>query len=296
MFHTKKWFLSAALLCALPLAQTFADHSCIVDAQNKGGFLPENKLNIPVGAKGANTMTKEKFNQIIDLANQHYAPIVRSKRGTLRWARKWDDGTVNASAQRLFTFWQVNMYGGLARHPLVTEDGFALVVCHELGHHLGGAPKVANAAMKWASNEGQSDYFATLKCFRRMYEGDDNATIVSQMQVDPTVAQKCDDQFSHPNDVALCVRAAMGGKSLASLLGSLGGDGNVDFNTPDTRRVTTTDDTHPAAQCRLDTYFQGSLCEMGIKDELSDTNAQAGTCTLARGQTIGTRPLCWYKP
>jgi hypothetical protein len=33
------------------------------------------------------------------------------------------------------------MFGGLARHELVTDDGFMMVVCHETGHHLGGAPR-----------------------------------------------------------------------------------------------------------------------------------------------------------
>ena len=34
------------------------------------------------------------------------------------------------------------MYGGLARRAEVTEDGFAMVLCHELGHHVSlyGAP------------------------------------------------------------------------------------------------------------------------------------------------------------
>jgi len=33
----------------------------------------------------------------------------------------------------------IHMFGGLARHPLMTEDAFLLVACHEFGHHYGGA-------------------------------------------------------------------------------------------------------------------------------------------------------------
>jgi Zn-dependent protease with chaperone function len=53
------------------------------------------------------------------------------------------------------------MFGGLARDPLVTKDGFSAVICHEIGHHIAGAPR---KGFSWASNEGQADYFATTKC------------------------------------------------------------------------------------------------------------------------------------
>ena len=48
-------------------------------------------------------------------------------------------------------------------------------------------------------------------------------------------------------------------------------------------------------QCRLDTYFQGSLCDKDVNDEVDNSDAE-GVCTLAQGYTFGTRPLCWYKP
>ncbi len=293
MIFNNKLLSAGVLALSITLSPVFAN--CLVD-HGQSGFMPENNLQIPVGDKNANDMTKEKFNQIIDLAHEHYNPIVKAKRGILRWARKWDDATVNASAQRIMGIWQVNMYGGLARHALVTPDAFAMVVCHELGHHLGGAPKVASSGMAWASNEGQSDYFASLKCFRKIYEDENNEDIVASMTVDPLAQKQCGEEFSHPNDVALCIRSAMAGKSLADLLGSLGRTGTTNFATPDTNVVTATNHKHPRAQCRLDTYFSGALCDMGIKDELSDTNPAPGTCMLANGYTTGTRPLCWFKP
>ena len=33
------------------------------------------------------------------------------------------------------------MFGGLAGHETITTDAFALVACHELGHHIGGAQR-----------------------------------------------------------------------------------------------------------------------------------------------------------
>ena len=279
------------------LISTMSASACDIDGQT--GFLPENDLNISVDAKSMRnaTMTEERFNAIIDLADKHYAPIVKEMGGKLRWSRKWKGGTVNASANRgWFRTWKVNMYGGLARHELVTDDAFAMVVCHELGHHIGGAPKVSGL-MTWASNEGQSDYFGALKCFRRIFEDQDNAAIVAEMEVPEVVTTKCSEAFTLENDVALCQRSAMAGKSLASLLGSLrSSEAKVSFATPDASIATKTNNAHPAAQCRLDTYFQGSLCSKRLEENVSNSDATEGTCNRIENMDSGTRPLCWFKP
>jgi len=74
------------------------------------------------------------------------------------------------------------MFGGLARHETMTPDGFATVVCHELGHHLGGVPKKFSwFGNSWASNEGQADYFGIMKCLRKMFEHEDNVKIVKEI-------------------------------------------------------------------------------------------------------------------
>jgi hypothetical protein len=115
------------------LIASFNTNACDINGQT--GFMPENDLYISVDAKTRSTMTEERFNEIIDRADKHYRPIIKELGGKLKWARKWNDGTVNASAQRFWRTYKVNMYGGLARHELVTDDAFAMVVCHELGHH-----------------------------------------------------------------------------------------------------------------------------------------------------------------
>lgn len=281
----------AIILSALVFNQSYA-----CDINGITGYLPENDLYVGVHDKNANDMTEERFNEIIDLADKHYRPIVKAKGGKLKWSRGWNNGTVNASAQRtFFGTWKVNMYGGLARHELVTDDAFALVVCHELGHHLGGAP-TNSFPNSWASVEGQSDYFGTLKCFRRIFESDDNMAIIAKMDVPQTVKDMCAANFTLDNDMALCVRGSMAGLSLAKLLGSLRNNTNISFETPDTNVVDSTDSRHPAAQCRLDTYFQGALCTERVSNEVSNRDLLAGTCNRAENDTMGIRPLCWFKP
>jgi hypothetical protein len=287
-----KRILVAAMMSALSISQAF---SC--DEHGKSGFAPENTMQIAVGDKAANDMTEELFLKAVSRVSDIYAPIVKAKGGVLKMNNRWTDNTVNASAQQTGKVWQVNMYGGLARHPLVTTDGFMMVVCHELGHHIGGAPKKGSIfGSTWASNEGQSDYFAGLKCMRRVLENDDNLAIVSKMNVDAEATTRCEATYKSAREIALCQRIAMAGKSLAQVLGELGGNSNVNFNTPDLSRVTTTNHNHPDAQCRLDTYFHGTLCDKAISDDVDDRDVLKGVCLKKDGYEAGTRPLCWYKP
>lgn len=284
----KKRILATIATLTLTTSAAFA-----CDINGKAGFAPENNLKISQWDKATNGMTKERFLEIVKSVSDVYEPIVASKGGKLSMNNRWDDDTVNASAQQMGKTWMVNMYGGLARHPLTTDDGFALVVCHELGHHIGGAPR---KGISWAANEGQADYFGSMKCLRRVLEKDDNISIVSKMTIDEEATKQCEMVYKNASEVALCQRVAMAGKSLGSLLGSLGGDAKVNFTTPDKAKVSKTFDAHPAAQCRLDTYFNGILCDKSYDQDTDRSDPKIGTCIASEGYTVGPRPLCWYKP
>ena len=121
---------------------------------------PKNNQSYPVELSAVDGSVE--FNRVIDLVYKHYEPVVSNLGKRLVVERNWSDSTVNAYAYPKGDQMRVAMFGGLARHPEVTKDGFMMVMCHELGHHLGGAPMKS-----WASNEGQSDYFAANKCFKR---------------------------------------------------------------------------------------------------------------------------------
>ncbi len=294
--------ISKTLALALALSVAGNGYTCTVDGSE--GFLPENDMYIPTNAKSVSTVDEATFNSVIDKVETLYAPVIASAGAKLSVVRNWTDGTVNAYASRSGSTWVVQMFGGLARHETITADGLALVVCHELGHHIGGAPKKGagggwwgGGASSWASNEGQSDYFANLKCLRKVWLNDDNAAIVRAMEVPETLSAACANAFRNADESAICVRGGMAGMSVAKLFQALRNAPTAPaFDTPDRGVVTRTNDAHPAYQCRLDTYFQGSLCEVADNVDVSDSDEKAGTCHPASGHTIGARPLCWFKP
>lgn len=275
---------------------TVTGFTCTIDGSE--GLLPENNMWISTSAKSANTMTEERFNAVIDKVVKVYEPIIAAQGATLSVSRGWDDGTVNAYAQRSGSTWKVSMFGGLARHDAITEDGFALVVCHEVGHHIGGAPKKGGwFGSGWATNEGQADYFATLKCLRKSFRGEDNALIVKNLNVPTAVSEKCSEQFSDATDQLLCQRGAMAGMSTAKLFQALRKQPeSPDFTTPDAKVVSKTDHNHPATQCRLDTYFSGATCSIDEMVDVDQKDEAVGVCYRNSGDTAGVRPLCWFKP
>lgn len=299
----KKTKLSGAITGLLIAGSVLA---CSIEG--KGGFVPENDLFIPSSVKSINGITEEAFNDAIDEVESIYAPIISQMGAELSIERKWDDGTVNAYAMQSGKTWKVAMFGGLARHATITKDAMALVVCHEIGHHIGGAPKKGGTgggwwggngggAASWASNEGQADYFATLKCLRKSWINDNNAEIVKSLKAPKAVADICAKSHKKDKvDSALCVRMAMAGKSVSDLFAALGAGSATSFSTPDSTVVKNTDDNHPKAQCRLDTYFQGSLCAIDMNEDVSQTEEVKATCHGSTGHKVGVRPLCWFKP
>jgi len=270
------------------------------------GFLPPNNMKIPVGAKIRSNffdakvgggITQDQFNRVMDRVQKLYGPVVAQEGGTLVINRKWDDPTVNASAEEMGSQWVLNMYGGLARHQETTEEGMALVACHELGHHLGGAPKIAGwFGDDWATNEGGADYFATLKCLRNYFAEDDNATIVASANLDPFAVARCESQFSQRQDQLLCERTLMATNSVSRLFMDLHQDpAPPQFSTPDKSVVAQMDDNHPATQCRMDTYFNGATCHVDKSVGNSRTDYHQGSCVQGTDE-FGWRPLCWFKP
>jgi hypothetical protein len=291
----------AVLLTFSSVALVSNTFACI----DEHGLFP-NAKNISIPTSYHNflnplSVTEEAFYSVTADVEKIYSPVIKSLGGVLKVVKDWKSKTANASAKRIGTVYQVNMYGGLARHPLITTDGYALVLCHEIGHHLGGKP----LSSSWASNEGQADYFATSKCLRKYFSQQDNAAIVANMLVPDKVQTHCFKSFGPSTDHAICVRGALAGLAMANVFEALAKGGGArswgksstpsnqtkpDFTTPDTSVVTSTFDRHPKAQCRLDTYFAGAVCEVSSSVDFSYNDEVSGACTNG----VSARPACWY--
>jgi hypothetical protein len=263
-------------------------------------FIPKNNLSIPYHLNWPYGISHKEFNQVIDQVSSFYEPIIKAQGAELLVNRLWQASTVNASASRRGNIWELNMFGGLARHKLMTKDAFALVMCHEVGHHLGGFPKYSDG--DWASDEGQADFFATMKCFRKVFESENHDSILSTIKIPAVVYEKCSLGFKSKNEIDLCARSSMGSLQVALFLDDLRHISKtlapieITFDQPDTTEVNQTNHKHPYAQCRLDTYFAGAICPVPYAEDFGQDNPTQGACSMEKNDSYGYRPRCWYKP
>jgi hypothetical protein len=197
------------------LAISFQD----VSARTTGCDFPVPSYKI--GEFATSGVRRTTYDRAMDRIEAVYGPIFEAANCPLVLVRSWSDGTVNAQAWKENGQCYVEMFGGLARYPGMTETALELVACHEIGHHLGGRPYYSGSYM---SVEGQSDYFATLDC---MY------------------------QINTPSRAASLV--------LAKTLAKLNGEQIPSRATRATEQVRYTLEGHPRAQCRLDQFDNGRL-------------------------------------
>jgi hypothetical protein len=117
----------------------------------------------------------------------------------------------------------INVMGGMISHPMMDHNTLKLLLCHEMGHLLGGPPLKSRTG--WSSTEGQADYYSTLSCVKRF-------------------------RF----DEKLLLKSAV---SLASIYAEVTRENAPRLETCDERKVERTNYGYPPVQCRLDTLLAG---------------------------------------
>lgn len=264
-------------------------------------FFPENDLRIGLHEKSGNSpLTRERADKLLSEMEELLRPLFTKKNARPLFLSNWDDAKVNAYAYRQGKFWFIELTGGLIRHPEMTLDALALIVCHEVRHHLGGAPKKRarkTGVLLWASSEGQSDYYATSKCLRRFFGPQFKTQLATKknLPIPQILRQNCSAAFLEENQQNVCIRSALAGQTTTDMFASMMSLKKTKFEKPSLNWRKTSDDNHPLPQCRLDTYFAGAVCPVSHNEEFDDENPLIGACD-ALGQGLGARPRCWYAP
>lgn len=253
-------------------------------------YLPESELN-------SITKVSNDFKELVKRIHKHYDNEINHKGAILKVDYDLSSSAVNAYASREKNIWKITFKGGLLRHKKFDRDLFALILCHELGHHIGGSPLKfpGHVDRGWVSTEGQADYFATNSCLKKLFHHEDNAGIISNIKLPIQIVDGCAN-FQNINDQNLCKRSSLiaikGGEFTRSLGRTRRGYKYPlpKIDNPDQTVVKKTSIMHPNPQCRLDTYFQGSLCT-AIEFPLSDPYSN---CADIYSAYSGARPRCWY--
>lgn len=156
---------------------------------------------------------------------------------------------------------QHNLYvfGGYARLPGMTADGVVAVLCHELGHGIGGAPFKDNGEKELVSTEGQSDYFAYNSCLPRMFRRIPPAT--TPQAASDKIEQICIAKSSSKAELLNCYRLfAVLEIERAYFAEHVSTPSKTDYDTPDesvASKLNLDPYYYPSNQCRIDTMMAG---------------------------------------
>lgn len=216
-------------------------------------------------------LTQQQFNSIINEFKVFYTPLMRQEGLTLKFDANWNESKVLAGISIPKNQAVLTISGGNARQEMMTEDAFRIILCHEMGHVLGGAPK--RSPQHWSSTEGQADYYATSKCMKMMIPENEN------------------------RDERILSAALVLGKMNA--IYNKEDPNKITLESKDPNRLAKTTTLHPSAQCRMDTMVSGLICPISETIDFSNNDPDMGACRHASTdpeERAGARPRCWYRP
>lgn len=263
-------------------------------ARRSSMSIQKNIKSISLGREDA---TEENFNRIIDDITGLYKEPLSQYSGILQIKKDWKSETNNAYAMSFLGYWKLMFYGSLFRDPLMTDDAFAMVVCHEIGHLLGGAPYYNGPGR--ASVEGQADFWATSVCFRKYM------TIApgrAPFKLHNKVKSNCDLQYHTVQDREICYRTGQASLETAEFLYSNSEQDWPSLESKPLPKIGYTNQGHPQSQCRLETFLAGSLCIYDESDEARVNRIHksdlvtSSLCLNERKEMVEKRPGCWFHP
>ena len=235
--------------------------------------------------------------QIIQNAEAFYQQVAKKSGQTFSIQIHPESSIASGEAESDGQSLQVILNGGLFHSPRLTDDALLMLICHEIGHLEGGAPR-KDAPYEWEgptasdgrlflSSEGQADYYASAVCFRQLVNKADAASSLSE--VTPRLQKLCQQSHSkNQNDYELCLRSAVAGKDMLQVSYNW----PLSFETPDlSKSPQLIRNAYPSAQCRLDTLTAGALCPSDLPLTLDFNKASKNDCSL----DIGRRPPCWFR-
>lgn len=280
-----------ALLLSLFSISTYAWSALEGDIQEESCFSSEERFPVQ---KNSLMSDESLYLEIANKFKRKFSVMVATRYGKeLKLEYRPNEDRVNASITRDDNNNPVMIItSGLIMFPQMSPSAFTAILCHELGHYMGGMPKKLRGnttKRSWSSAEGQADYFATSKCLPEFYKGEK-----ANESFNDTIAKEQVDELFHICSDPLCMRVVHASLEMGKVFASIKKYASApSLQKKDQSIVSRTNFKHPTLQCRLDTLVNGILCDADKNEHFSDDDPRVGACV---GEVKGTRPRCWYNP
>lgn len=236
------------------------------------------------------SLSRVEVDNILRDFSKIFEPEFKAKNQKLVLLNDWDDPMINALAYQNLPVASVDILGGMSRHPKMTFNALKGILCHEIGHHLGGTPYKEIPDAAWMSAEAQSDYYMTLNCLRKIYANEKFSLPHSLPQ---SLGQKCDEYFNSVQERNICKKSIQASYEMIQVFHHVFQEAGVvvpqpSLNSRDHLQVSLiTRDGYPSLQCRLDTMIEGALCNKECQKYALEPN-------LVIVPLSGHRPSCWF--
>lgn len=272
----------------------------ISDSFSCVGNFPHNGLNMIKNhhyKNQASPFRKLQIKEITEDIIEIYKPIFGKENKKLTIDIDWNRSNINAYTTRDdHNNPVIKMTGGLAADKTLSIDGLTLILCHEIGHHLGGEPKKLrgrSTKKDWASAEGQADYYATAFCMKKVLQSkkyQENSQDSDEAKFH-NFSPKDHSEIKEICKNKLCKKIAYATLSLAKYYAKLDlFSRDLSLIDKDYLEVFTTNYKYPNPQCRLDSMVAGLLCPSSLSLKWEKEKLESSECQDKRFQ----RPLCWF--
>ncbi|HEX7673942.1 MAG TPA: hypothetical protein VF412_07220 [Bdellovibrio sp.] len=211
----------------------------------------------------------QTLEDLVGLMQKTYSADVQEKNLQLQMTLDHDEPGYFGGGSVDQNIFSISIGADIMKLKAMNSDATAFILCHEMGHLLGGEPRKTTST--WASTEGQADYFAATSCLRRIFSLPEMAS-TERSYIDPRITALCEQSQKEATEVAMCSRIMAAGQSLfAAIYFFIDVPQMIhpDLGTPEKPLGPDQNVNYPTLQCRLD--------------------------TVVAGAQLLERPACWYK-
>lgn len=251
---------------------------------------------ILIGQIANASVEKIDYLKITNALNSIYSEKIAAQGGRLKFILSETDSAPNAyAAKKGDGNWEVTVISSFLSLSHQSVPSLGIILCHEIGHFLGGKPYVVGQQMTaavraWApkkmSAEGQADYFATSECIKKLASKIPDLFVNNKGLLNLPSAQECQRSYTSDKEIKLCNEILTASHQTILVYQQIMDQLNVPssffakIENAASERTLDLVGEYPELDCRYETFIKGTLCSSLNVNECDD---------LKWG-----RPACWF--
>jgi hypothetical protein len=206
------------------------------------------------------SLQKDDIDLLLQQLDLEFGSLIHNPSESWQSGFDWEKPYLGAGSVLFAGNFKVMLWGGMVRARFMTFGAVASLLCHELGHRLGGAPhqQFPGQSEDWSSSEGQADYFAATVCLPKIFDRLQKVAPQKLKQDTEPVTESLCRSSANPQR---CQWVATSGIDMIQVL-QVYYDYDIPFADPQSwsqeRPVTTLLTQYPSYQCRMDTFKSGA--------------------------------------